>query len=79
MLLLDYVNNVQREFVLVYDAYDSKIPQFNYQQYDPFNLDDINSAECKAEFWVEKADLTFLDSLWRCGTWIFVYAIPSAV
>lgn len=50
MLLLDYVNNVQREFALVYDAYDSKIPQFNYQQYDPFNLDDINSAECKAEF-----------------------------
>lgn len=29
----------------------------NYQQYYPFNLDGIDSAECKAEFHVEKADL----------------------
>ena len=27
------------------------------QQYDPFNLDNIDSAECKAEFHIEKADL----------------------
>ena len=25
--------------VLLYDAYQSKNPDFNYQQYDPFNLD----------------------------------------
>lgn len=59
LLLLSYVNNVisDREFVLLYDAYQSKNPDFNYQQYDPFNLDDIDSAECKAEFRIEKADL----------------------
>ena len=59
LLLLSYVNNVvsDREFVLPYDAYQSKNPDLNYQQYDPFNLDDIDSAECKAEFRIEKADL----------------------
>jgi len=59
LLLLSYVNNVvsDREFVLLYDAYRSKSPDFNYQQYDPFNLDNIDSAECKAEFRIEKADL----------------------
>ena len=59
LLFLSYVNNVvsDREFVLLYDAYQSKNPDFNYQQYEPFNLDNINSAECKAEFRIEKADL----------------------
>ena len=34
MLLLSYVNNVvsDREFVRLYDAYQSKNPDFNYQQ-----------------------------------------------
>ena len=37
MLLLSYINNVvsDGEFVLLYDAYQSKNPDFNYQQYDP--------------------------------------------
>ena len=50
LLLLSYVNNVvsDREFVLLYDAYQSKNPDFNYHQYKPFNLDNIDSAECKA-------------------------------
>ena len=59
LLLLSYViNNVvsDREFVL-YDAYQSKNPDFNYQQYDQFNLDNIDSAECKAEFRIERADI----------------------
>ena len=62
LLLLSYVNNVvsDREFVLLYDAYQSKNPDFNYQQYDLFNLDNIDSAECKAEFHIEKADLPCL-------------------
>ena len=59
LLLLGYVTNAvsDTEFVLLYDAYQSKNPDFKHQQYDPFNLDDIDSAECKAEFRVEKADL----------------------
>ena len=59
LLLLSYINNVvsDGEFVLLYDAYQSKNPDFNYQQYDPFNLDNIDSAESKAEFRTEKADV----------------------
>ena len=47
LLLLSYVNNVvsDREFVLLYDAYQSKNPDFNYQQYDPFNLDNIDGRD----------------------------------
>ena len=43
LLLNSFVNNVvsDREFVLLYDAYQSKNPDFNYQQHDPFNLDNI--------------------------------------
>ena len=50
LLLLSYVNNVvsDREFVLLYDAYQSKNPDFNYQQYDPFNLDNIIPANSPA-------------------------------
>ena len=59
LLLLSYVNNVvsETEFVLLYDAYQSKNPDLKYQQHDPFNLDNIDSAERKAEFRIEKADL----------------------
>ena len=49
---------IESLFVCLYDAYQSKNPDFNYQQYDPFNLDNIDdSAECKAEFRIERADL----------------------
>ena len=48
--LLSYVNHVvsDRELVPLYDAYHSKNPDFNYQQYDPFNLDNIDSAQSEA-------------------------------
>ena len=59
LLLHSYVNNIisDRKFALLYDAYQSKNPNFNCQQYDLFNLDNIDSAECKAEFHIEKAAL----------------------
>ena len=34
-----------------------KIPTLIIIRYEPFNLDNIDSAECKAEFRIEKADL----------------------
>ena len=56
LLLVSYVNNVvsDREFGLLCLSVQT------FRQYDPFNLDDIDSAECKAEFRVEKADLPAL-------------------
>ena len=34
-----------------------KSPDFSYQSYDVFDVENMNSADCKAEFRVEKADL----------------------
>ena len=45
------------EFVLLYDLNTSKNPEFPYENYDVFELENVDEAECKAEFRVEKADL----------------------
>ena len=45
---------LDEEFLLLYDSFISKNPDENYQRFD---LDSMNSAECKAEFCVEKHDL----------------------
>ena len=45
------------EFVLLYDSFSFRNPDFPYDSYELFNLDSMNSAECKAEFRVEKQDL----------------------
>lgn len=59
ILLLSYYNNhlSDEEFALLYNAYESENPHFNYRSYEPFDLDKYNSDECKAEFRVEKADI----------------------
>ena len=45
------------EFLLLYDTFSSKNPDFPHENYEPLDLDSMNSAECKAEFRVEKQDL----------------------
>lgn len=51
-------NISDKEFVPLYDCYRSKNPDIGYQSYDVFDLENMNSADCKAEFRVEiKADL----------------------
>ena len=45
------------EFLLLYDAFKTKNPEFPHGNYERFDLDSMNSAECKAEFRVEKQDL----------------------
>ena len=59
ILLLSYADNniSDEEFVPLYDFYRSKNPDFGYQSYDVSDLENIISADCKAEFRVEKADL----------------------
>ncbi|CAH3166045.1 unnamed protein product, partial [Porites evermanni] len=57
----DVNNNISdEEFVPLYDYYRSKNPDFGYQSHDVFDLENMNSADCKAEFRVEKADLPLL-------------------
>lgn len=59
LLLYSYCEGIisDDEFLPLYDAYQSKNPDFSYQHYTHFNLEDIDPAECKAEFRVEKQDL----------------------
>ena len=59
LLTLLYVDNIvsDEEFLLLYDTFKTKNPEFPHGSYEPFDLDSMNSAECKAEFRVEKQDL----------------------
>ena len=58
-LLLLYTDNCifDEELILLYDSFQSTNPDFNYEQYPAFQLNNIEEAECKAEFRVEKRDL----------------------
>ena len=38
------------EFCLLYDANRSRNPEFPYEEYGKFDLEDIDDTECKAEF-----------------------------
>ena len=59
LLILLYADNIisDAEFVLLYETFTSKNPDFPYDSYERFNLDSMNAAECKAEFRVEKQDV----------------------
>ena len=41
----------------MWENYESKNPDFPWDSYDPFTLVNMDEAECKAEFRVEKNDL----------------------
>ena len=63
LLVLLYGDEIisDEEFLLLYDSFISKNPDFPHENYQRFDLDStadsMNSAECKAEFGVEKNDL----------------------
>ena len=63
MMLLDsYDNGVidEDEFVFLYDLNTSKNPVFPYENYDALELENVDAADCKAEF---RFELTCLN--WR--------------
>ena len=59
LLILLYGDNIvsDEEFLLLYDTFKTKNPEFSHGNYERFDLDSMNSAECRAEFRVEKQDL----------------------
>ena len=69
ILLLSYADNnsSNEEFVPLYDSYCSKNQDFGYQSYDVFDLENMNSADRKARFRVEKAELPRLADSWHDG------------
>ena len=40
----------KQEFILLYDCHKSTNPEFQYWNYDRFDLDEKSNDECKAEF-----------------------------
>jgi hypothetical protein len=44
------------EFVLLYDMCHSKNPELPYQNYESFELDNIDEAECEVQFRFKKHD-----------------------
>jgi hypothetical protein len=49
-----------KEFVLCYDLNRKRNPPFPYWKYDPFDLNQMTEAKCKAEFCVKKQDVPML-------------------
>ena len=48
------------DFIILYELFSSRNPDFAYDLYDRFDLDNMNDDECKAEFRVRKRDLPTL-------------------
>ena len=48
------------EFLLLYDVNTSKNPDFPYECYGKFNLNDMDDSECLSEFRFHKSDLSVL-------------------
>ena len=48
------------EFFLLYDLYTSRNPDFPYDCYRKFNLEDIDESECLPEFRFRKSDIPLL-------------------
>ena len=55
-LLIAHKNSLlsDEKLLLLLDQNSSENPQFNYEKYETFDIDDIKEAECKTEFRVEK-------------------------
>ena len=62
LLILFYGDNIvsDEEFLLLYNTFKTKNPEFPHRNYKQFYLDSMNSAKCRAEFRVEKQDLPHL-------------------
>ena len=44
------------DFIIFYELFSSRNPDFAYDSYNRFDLDNMNDDECKAEFRVRKRD-----------------------
>jgi len=62
MLLLAYDCNIisDDEFLVLWESYRSKNPDFPHSSYARFDLQNIDEAECLAEFRVQKQDIPVL-------------------
>lgn len=62
LLLVAYDSDMinDEEFLVLYENYRSKNPEFPYNSYTRFELENMQDDECLAEFRVKKADVRVL-------------------
>ena len=62
LLVLYYDTNLisDEDFLLLYELFPSKNPNFPCEEYSHFNLDNMSEAECKAKLRFNKNDLPVL-------------------
>ena len=48
------------DFIIFYELFSSQNPDFAYDAYNRFDLDEMNNDKCNAEFRVPKRDLRTL-------------------
>ena len=61
-LLLYYDANLisDEDFIFFYELFSSRNPEFAYNAYNRFDLDEMNDDECNAKFILRKRDLPTL-------------------
>ena len=59
LLVISYNSKLvsDKEFLVLYEEFQSKNPDFEYERYPLFDLDNISIADCYAEFRFEKNDI----------------------
>ena len=62
MLLIAYDSKIisDEEFLVLWESYQSKYPEFPCSSYAKFDLENIDIAKCLAEFRVQKQDIPVL-------------------
>lgn len=60
VLLYDNESITDEEFLILYESYWSKNPDFPYSLYPRFDLEQMEESECLAEFRVKKQDIPVL-------------------
>jgi len=62
MLTIAYDSKIisDEEFLVLWESYQSKNPEFPYSSYARFDLQNIDEAECLAAFRVQKQDIPVL-------------------
>lgn len=62
LLILSHTSNFidDEEFLVLSDLFEWKNPCFPYEDYSPFNLDEMTESECLSEFRFRKRDFPIL-------------------
>ena len=82
MIFLCLVEEIidEEEFVLLYDTYRPRNLPFPHSVYEKFSLTNKDSAECEADFRVEKRDIPLLvDECWQFLVCMTIWKILLSV